>query len=148
MLLLVETSRVYGGMSFGDLGHHLYGPQMRHLVLFSIAIAQMGFCCAYYIFVAHNLRDLTMLVSDCKWILPEWTFIVFQVAIYFPLSWIRKIKHFSITSLIADVFILVVRTLSKFRVLATFFMPISTNSRFEAQRITGFGSIRNLFLFS
>jgi proton-coupled amino acid transporter len=129
MLLLVETSRTLGG-SFGDVGEKLYGPSMRSLVLWSIAVSQVkcatfatssivfmkltvftffsqaGFCCAYYIFVAQNLRDLVMIISDCQWIFPDWVFIALQLAIYIPLAWIRKIKHFSVTSLIADVFIL------------------------------------------
>ncbi|KAI8824239.1 transmembrane amino acid transporter protein-domain-containing protein [Fimicolochytrium jonesii] len=105
MLLLVQTSRELGG-SFGDIGEHLYGQKMRQLVLGSIAVSQAGFCCAYYIFIAQNLRDFVMTVSDCKWILPDWVFIVIQLVVYIPLSWVRKIKHFSITSLVADVFIL------------------------------------------
>ncbi|KAI9094428.1 transmembrane amino acid transporter protein-domain-containing protein [Phlyctochytrium arcticum] len=105
MLLLVDTSRQLGG-SFGDIGEHLYGNNMRQVVLFSIALSQAGFCCAYYIFVAQNLRDFTMIVSDCGAIWPDWVFILIQIVAYIPLSWVRKIKHFSITSLIADVFIL------------------------------------------
>ncbi|KAJ3281828.1 neutral amino acid transporter [Rhizoclosmatium sp. JEL0117] len=105
MLLLLETSQVLGG-SFGDIGEKLYGPPMRILVLASIAISQAGFACAYYIFVAQNLRDLLMLTSNCTLILPDWIFILLQITIYVPLSWVRKIKTFSITSLIADVFIL------------------------------------------
>ncbi|KND00671.1 uncharacterized protein SPPG_03794 [Spizellomyces punctatus DAOM BR117] len=105
MLLLVETSRILGG-SFGDIGEHLYGQKMRQLVLGSIAISQAGFCCAYYIFVAQNLRDFLMIVSDCQLIWPDWAFIIIQLVVYVPLSWVRRIKHFSITSLIADVFIL------------------------------------------
>ncbi|KAI8619714.1 transmembrane amino acid transporter protein-domain-containing protein [Chytriomyces sp. MP71] len=105
MLLLLETSRALGG-SFGDIGEKLYGPPVRYLVLGSIAVSQAGFACAYYIFVAQNLRDLLMLVSDCTIILPDWLFIVFQILIYVPLAWVRKIKFFSLTSLIADVFIL------------------------------------------
>ncbi|KAJ3216486.1 neutral amino acid transporter [Clydaea vesicula] len=123
MILLVEVSREFGGLSFGDVGGKLYGEKMRNTVLFSITLAQCGFCCAYYIFVAQNLRDILMLVSDCKLILPEWFFIVLQgiflcflhvsltakknfiALIFIPLSWVRKIKHFGLTSLIADVFI-------------------------------------------
>ena len=47
-----------------------------------------------------------MIFSNCKWILPEWVFIFAQLIIYIPLSWVRKIQHFHITSLVADVFIL------------------------------------------
>ncbi|KAJ3082542.1 neutral amino acid transporter, partial [Quaeritorhiza haematococci] len=105
MLLLVETSNVLGG-SYGDIGEYLYGPRLRQLILGSIAVAQMGFCCTYYIFVATNLRDFVMVVSDCAWKFPDWFFILVQLLLYIPLSWVRRIKHFSITSLIADVVIL------------------------------------------
>lgn len=47
-----------------------------------------------------------MVISDCKWIWPDWVFILIQLVVYIPLCWVRKIKHFSFTSLIADVFIL------------------------------------------
>lgn len=106
MILLVETSKAFGGKSFGDLGEIIYGERFRQLVLASITISQMGFCCAYFIFVGQNLRDLLMIVSNCQWILPDWFFILFQLAVYIPLAWVRKIKNFGITSLIADVFIL------------------------------------------
>ncbi|RKO98069.1 hypothetical protein CXG81DRAFT_12981 [Caulochytrium protostelioides] len=106
MILLVELNRELGG-SFGDIGERLYGPKVRQMVIWSIAFSQMGFCAAYYIFVAQNLRDLTMIVSHCQIILPDWIFIVLQAFIYTPLVWVRKIKHFSVTSLIADAFILV-----------------------------------------
>ncbi|KAI9204110.1 transmembrane amino acid transporter protein-domain-containing protein [Polychytrium aggregatum] len=105
MLLLVECSKTLGG-SFGDIGEAVYGIHMKRTVLASIAVAQMGFCCAYYIFVAKNLRDFTMNITDCRWILPDWVFIVLQILIYIPLSWVRRIKHFSYTSIVADVFIL------------------------------------------
>ncbi|KAJ3258800.1 neutral amino acid transporter [Chytriomyces hyalinus] len=105
MLLLLETSRSLGG-SFGDIGEKLYGPPVRYLVLGSIAVSQAGFACAYYIFISQNLRDLVMLASDCTIILPAWVYILLQVIIYVPLAWVRKIKFFSWTSLIADVFIL------------------------------------------
>lgn len=41
MLLLVETSRKFGGKSFGDLGQTIYGENCRLLILGSIAVSQM-----------------------------------------------------------------------------------------------------------
>jgi len=106
MNLLVEASIAMGGLSFGDLAHQLFVSGFRKLVLGSIAISQMGFSCAYYIFVATNLRYLTLLASGCRWDFPQWFFMAIQVLVYVPLSLVRKIKSFSVTSLIADVFIL------------------------------------------
>lgn len=137
MLLLSECSQRVGG-SYGDIGEKLYGVRVREIVVWSIAISQMGFCCAYMIFVSKNIRSLVCaftsplpaLISPSdpshenggllsylfpwdasptapKVVLPEWLCIAIQLPFYIPLSWVRKIKHFSITSLIADVFILI-----------------------------------------
>ncbi|RKP06362.1 transmembrane amino acid transporter protein-domain-containing protein, partial [Thamnocephalis sphaerospora] len=104
MLLLVECRRVVPG-SFGDIGGALYGPVARYAVLFSIVISQLGFSCAYTIFVAKNIRDLAMLVSDCRWIIPEKYLIIGQLAVYIPMAMVRKIKHLSNAALVADLFI-------------------------------------------
>ncbi|KAJ3376660.1 neutral amino acid transporter, partial [Lobulomyces angularis] len=106
MLLLVEVSKKKNGLSMGELAGVLYGANMRQVVLWSIAISQMGFSSVYYIFIGKNLKDLLTVMSSCNLILPDWVFVLFQVGLYIPLSWVRNIKHFSITSLIGDVFIL------------------------------------------
>ncbi|KAI8913262.1 transmembrane amino acid transporter protein-domain-containing protein [Gorgonomyces haynaldii] len=106
MLLLAETSQKLENKSFGDIGFHLYGEWFRQVVLQSISVSQMGFCCAYLIFVGQNLRDLVMIATNCQTVLPDWVFILFQLLVYIPLAWVRRIKNFGITSLIADVFIL------------------------------------------
>ena len=95
MLLLVETSRKLENKSFGEIGSTLFGTKMYYLVLFSIALAQMGFCCAYYIFVAQSLRELLIIFSNGRVVVPEWVFIIFQGVIYIPLSWVRQLKKFS-----------------------------------------------------
>jgi proton-coupled amino acid transporter len=46
-----------------------------------------------------------MLVSDCKWIVPEMYLILGQLAIYIPMALVRKIKQLSNAALIADIFI-------------------------------------------
>jgi len=66
----------------------------------------MGFAASYFIFVATNLRDLLMMVTNCHVQLELWTLILIQVAIYVPLSWVRQIKKFGTLALVADVFIL------------------------------------------
>jgi proton-coupled amino acid transporter len=106
MLLLAETSSALGNRSFGDIGQVLFGDRFRQIVLYSIAISQMGFCCAYFIFVGQNLRDIIMDITQCRIVLPDWIFILIQLLIYIPLAWVRRIKNFGFTALIADVFIL------------------------------------------
>lgn len=53
--LLVRAKFVVSG-SFGDIGGALYGPWMRYCILVSIVVSQIGFVCAYMIFVSENLQ--------------------------------------------------------------------------------------------
>jgi proton-coupled amino acid transporter len=46
-----------------------------------------------------------MLVSDCRWIIPEMYLIIGQLAIYIPMALVRKIKQLSNAALVADLFI-------------------------------------------
>ncbi|CAG8745467.1 16616_t:CDS:2, partial [Cetraspora pellucida] len=102
-LLLVET-RAYVPYSFGDIGGALYGRWMRLAVLFSITISQIGFVCAYMIFVAENLSSVTSYFVDIKDMDIAW-FIVVQLFVFAPLAMIRRISRLSFTALIADAFI-------------------------------------------
>ncbi|KAI9297867.1 hypothetical protein K502DRAFT_312334 [Neoconidiobolus thromboides FSU 785] len=105
MLLLVECHHLIGG-SFGDIGKKLYGRYARYAVMVSIILSQLGFCCAYTIFVAKNLKQLITTVSNCEIDLPESAYIFGQLIVYIPMAMVRKIKYFSMAALIADVFIL------------------------------------------
>ncbi|ORX59396.1 hypothetical protein DM01DRAFT_1365946 [Hesseltinella vesiculosa] len=104
-LLLVET-RNKVPMSFGDIGGHLYGPLMRYFVLASIAISQVGFVCAYMVFVGQNVQALLEAVSNCEWAVPLSYLIWGQIAVFVPLAMIRKIQKLSVFALLADVFIM------------------------------------------
>jgi amino acid permease len=63
-LLLVKAKFVVSG-SFGDIGGALYGPWMRYAILTSIVVSQMGFVCAYIIFVSENLQ--VCMCRTCAW---------------------------------------------------------------------------------
>jgi solute carrier family 36 (proton-coupled amino acid transporter) len=52
------------------------------------------------------ISDCQLMHSNWEWIYSDWIYLILQAVIYIPLSWVRQIKHFSLTSLIADVFIL------------------------------------------
>jgi len=106
MILLIRCSEKFGG-SYGDIGKQLFGKPFKIMIQASIAITQSGFCCAYIIFILQSVQSIIATVSNDTLIIPDWIIIVIQVLIYIPLSWIRKIQNFSITSLIADIFILI-----------------------------------------
>lgn len=104
-LLLVKTNLNCPG-SFGDMGGILYGPRMRLAILASIVLSQLGFVAAYTVFVAQNMQAFVLAVTHCKTLVPIWALILGQMAVFLPLSLIRRIAKLSTTALIADVFIL------------------------------------------
>lgn len=105
-LLLVKTRLVIPG-SFGDIGGTLYGSWMRQVILTSIALSQVGFVCAYTIFVAENLQAFVLGVTKGKSHIPIKYLILSQLLVVLPLSMIRNLAALSSTALIADAFILI-----------------------------------------
>ncbi|KAI9494583.1 transmembrane amino acid transporter protein-domain-containing protein [Zychaea mexicana] len=105
-LLLVQT-RLVVHASFGDMGGVLYGPKMKVAVLVAITLSQIGFVCAYMVFVAENLQSLVLAFSKCRVLLPMHLLILAQSFAFIPLAMIRKIQRLSVFALIADVFIVI-----------------------------------------
>ncbi|ORZ25874.1 transmembrane amino acid transporter protein-domain-containing protein [Absidia repens] len=105
-LLLVQTRLVIPA-SFSDMGCVLYGPKMRMAVLVAITLSQIGFVCAYMVFVAENLQSLVLTFSKCRLMIPMHLLILAQSFAFIPLAMIRKIQRLSVFALIADVFIVI-----------------------------------------
>ncbi|KAG0809053.1 hypothetical protein G6F26_000249 [Rhizopus arrhizus] len=105
-LLLVETRNKIP-VSFGDIGGVLFGKSMRFAVLLAITLSQIGFVCAYMVFVAQNVQALIESISNCQFQTPLSYLILGQIAIFVPLAMIRKIQKLSAFALVADLFILV-----------------------------------------
>lgn len=105
-VLLVSTQLRIGG-SFGDLGGALYGKYMRNIILFSIVLSQIGFVAAYIVFTSENLQAFIRAVSNCKTTISIPVLILMQMAIFLPFSLLRDIEKLAFTALIADAFILV-----------------------------------------
>ncbi|CAO3595563.1 unnamed protein product [Absidia cylindrospora] len=104
-LLLVET-RNKVPVSFGDIGGILFGKYMRMAVLVAITFSQIGFVCAYMVFVAQNMQSLIEAISQCEVRVPLSYLILGQIALFVPLAMIRKIQKLSAFALVADLFIL------------------------------------------
>jgi proton-coupled amino acid transporter len=105
-LLLVETRNKIP-VSFGDIGGLLFGKHMRLAVLVAITLSQVGFVCAYMVFVAQNVQALIESVSQCEVQLSLSNLILAQIVVFVPLAMIRKIQKLSAFALVADLFILV-----------------------------------------
>ena len=107
-LLLLRAREVSGGGSFPALAERAIGWRTRIAVEWSLVMSQSGFCCVYLLFVAHTVRDVVRHLADCKpSYLPElWQIVAMELVLITPLTWVRRLKHFRATNLIADVLIL------------------------------------------
>jgi proton-coupled amino acid transporter len=106
VVLASNNGSLAGGASFGEIADVLYGRYMRWVVQFSIAISQIGFCCAYIIFIGEMLQAVTKSLSDCKTIISVPMFIVMQLGVLVPFALIRRIERLGFASLMAELFML------------------------------------------
>lgn len=104
--LLLQCKLHHGG-SYGEIGQAIAGPRMRALILFSIALSQLGFVCAGIVFVAENLLTFLNAVTDGHSPLSTSGLIALQVVVLIPLAWIRNISKLGPVALLADACILV-----------------------------------------
>uniref|UniRef100_A0A060TCD4 ARAD1D35376p n=1 Tax=Blastobotrys adeninivorans TaxID=409370 RepID=A0A060TCD4_BLAAD len=117
--LLITAKDAVGVNSFGDIGGALYGPKMRHLILSSIVISQIGFAAAYIVFTSENLRALVLSLTNHATDMSIESLILLQLILFMPLSMIRDIAKLSGTALVADLFIL-------FGLLVLYFWDVRT----------------------
>ena len=105
--LLLECRARYGG-GYGELGAAIIGPRFRSMILFSIALSQLGFVCSGLIFTAENLYAFLDAVTQGKgtFQLGVPALIALQLVPLVPLALIRNISKLGLAALIADVFIL------------------------------------------
>jgi proton-coupled amino acid transporter len=104
--LLLQCKLHYGG-GYGEIGQAIAGPKMRTLILFSIALSQLGFVCAGIVFVAENLLTFLDAVTSGQSPFSTAGLIALQLIILVPLSWIRNISKLGPVALLADACILV-----------------------------------------
>lgn len=64
--LLIDTTHE---MTYGDLGFYAFGEKGRLLVDITVIISQIGFCCAYLIFISENVSSYVPGVSPSHWLL-------------------------------------------------------------------------------
>ncbi|KAG2222420.1 hypothetical protein INT45_009432 [Circinella minor] len=103
-LLLLDCKKYYSG-SYGDVGGALYGPWMRRIVLFSIAISQLGFVCGGTIFIVENLIQAIRSLSHHSIEVSSNSALILVALLLMPMVLIRNIAKLSPAALFADVLI-------------------------------------------
>lgn len=104
-LLLIDCKKYVSG-SYGDVGGALYGEWMRKLVLFSVAISQIGFVAAGTTFIAENVQQVVATVSNNSVHLSVEFIISMAAILMVPLCLIRNIAKLSLSAVISDLLIL------------------------------------------
>ena len=102
--LLVLSKNAAKVSSFGDIGAKFCGGWMKKLILFSLILTQVGFAGAYIIFTTENLCAFTRNALHVD--ISPGAFFILQTLIFIPLSFIRNVSKLSLTSLLANFFIL------------------------------------------
>ncbi|KAF9334055.1 neutral amino acid transporter [Podila minutissima] len=105
-LLLVKV-RLVIRENFQDMGGVLYGKWMRVAVLLSVALSQIGFVCAYLIFVSQNLDAVVQTFTKCTFHkISQKYYILIPLVVLIPLVLIRRMSILSIPSMFANLFII------------------------------------------
>ncbi|KAG9071336.1 neutral amino acid transporter [Linnemannia hyalina] len=105
-LLLVKV-RLTVRENFQDMGFVLYGKWMRLTVLWAVTLSQMGFVCAYLIFVSQNLFAVVQTFTKCQFTgIQEKFYILIPLVVLIPLVLIRRMAILSLPSMLANVFII------------------------------------------
>ncbi|KAG0098652.1 neutral amino acid transporter [Podila epicladia] len=104
-LLLVKV-RLVIRENFQDMGGALYGKWMRLAVLFSVALSQIGFVCAYLIFISQNLEAVVQTFTKCTFHrIAQKYYILIPLVVLIPLVLIRRMSVLTIPSMFANLFI-------------------------------------------
>jgi len=130
MLLVADTVKTLRRQGipadgFGDIGEACYGQKGRFAVEAAIGLSQLGFCTAYLVFIAENTQAILFEINGgavgeggaagtfaCS--LPPvlansdlvYYIILAVVPLLVPLTWVRQMRYFAVTNLIANVLIL------------------------------------------
>ncbi|KAF9109885.1 neutral amino acid transporter [Mortierella sp. AM989] len=105
-LMLVQV-RLIVRETFQDMGLVLYGKYMRMAVLLAVALSQIGFVCAYFIFVSQNIFAVVQTFTKCQFHgITEKYYILIPLVVLVPLVLIRRMAILSLPSMFANVFII------------------------------------------
>jgi proton-coupled amino acid transporter len=102
--LLSRGSKRRAMLSYPELAYRALGSTGEAMVKTGIALMQSGVCLTYLIFVPQNLHSSLQQLFGWN-IAPEY-YLILMVLIQIPMSWIRDIRKFTLTNLLANGLIL------------------------------------------
>ncbi|CAE7039529.1 avt3 [Symbiodinium natans] len=106
MVLLVRCVRTLGGGTYGDIARRAIGPLGSWAVDVSILLSQTGFVCSEMLYVALNCHGALKALNLSSPLWSEVNILLLQLLVVIPMSWIRQLKYFQISNLIANTTVL------------------------------------------
>mmetsp|Transcript_32727 Transcript_32727/g.76447 ORF Transcript_32727/g.76447 Transcript_32727/m.76447 type:complete len:515 (-) Transcript_32727:108-1652(-) len=106
MVLLVRCVRALGGGTYGDIARRAIGPIGSWAVDLSILLSQTGFVCSEILYVALNCHGALKALKLSSPLWSEANIILLQLIVVIPMSWIRQLKYFQVSNLIANTTVL------------------------------------------
>jgi len=91
-----DTSSVDTVIHYSDIGYAAYGLPGRFAIDFALLTSQIGFCCAYLIFISENLTVSFPDIEKRKWLL-------LLLPALFCLTLIKDLAKFAVFSLFAQI---------------------------------------------
>ncbi|CAG0899359.1 unnamed protein product [Darwinula stevensoni] len=82
--------------NYGDIGYHAIGYTGRGIVDLTLIVSQVGFCCAYLIFITENLSGYFPSLSKPQWL-------VLLLPPLFLLTLLKRLDKLAIFSLLAQI---------------------------------------------
>ncbi|CAE7544290.1 avt3 [Symbiodinium pilosum] len=102
MVLLVRCVRTLGGGTYGDIARMAMGPVGSWAVDMSILLSQTGFVCSEMLYVAKNCNGALQALGLMSPLWSEQSILLLQLFVVIPMSWIRQLKYFQVSNLIAN----------------------------------------------
>jgi len=90
-----KSARAVHEIHYSDIGFAAFGVTGRAVIDFALLTSQIGFCCAYLIFISENLATYLPSVEKTSWLLLLLPFL-------FLLTLVKDISQFAIFSLFAQ----------------------------------------------
>ena len=106
MVLLVRCVRCCrsgSSSSYGEIARKAVGEVGSFAVEASVFLSQAGFVCAEMLYVAKNCVQPLQAMGFQSWWISESSIILLQLLVVIPMSWIRQLKYFQVSNLIANV---------------------------------------------
>jgi proton-coupled amino acid transporter len=105
MLKLISVKESINVSSYEELGNYFLGRWCYIGIQIALVVSQTGFTASYMVFIGISLNSLIYRWFDLD--IEVAHLVLLQAILFVPFSLVRKIKEFSITSFLGDLFILI-----------------------------------------